>query len=151
MNKIEQHFEIYPLVVLLIAVTSCTHDNDITTQPQELDGTYTLVSENDQSVPTDPFAPDGCCMTLSGKLLLEGNSYSLSTTYQNKNNGIIFANSEYGIFSRSGNTLSFVRKGGGEYPYLLGPGTADGDTITLLHGDEGPGSNQIRAVFRRQK
>jgi len=27
--------------------------------------------------------------------------------------------------------------------------SADQDTVTLLYGDEGPGSNQIRATFRR--
>jgi hypothetical protein len=39
----------------------------------------------------------------------------------------------------------------GEFSYLLGPGTvsADNSTVTLLYGDEGPGSDQIRATFRR--
>jgi hypothetical protein len=34
---------------------------------------------------------------------------------------------------------------------LVAAGTvsADGHTLTLLYGDEGPGSDQIRATFRR--
>lgn len=58
-----------------------------------------------------------------------------------------------GTYSREASTLSFTRTGGGGegFPYLLGPGTisGDGDTISLLYGDEGPGSDQIQATFRR--
>jgi hypothetical protein len=49
---------------------------------------------------------------------------------------ITFDNSEQGMYTRQGNTLSFTRTGGGGegLPYLLGPGTvsADQDTVTLL-------------------
>jgi hypothetical protein len=78
--------------------------------------------------------------------------YDLRTSHRNKNNGITFDNSEQGTYTRQGNTLSFTRTGGGGlFPYLLGPGTVseDGDTVTLLYGDEGPGSDQIRATFQR--
>jgi hypothetical protein len=36
-------------------------------------------------------------------------------------------------------------------PLTLGPGSvsADQDTVTLLYGDEGPGSNPIRDTVRR--
>lgn len=58
-----------------------------------------------------------------------------------------------GTYTRQGSTLSFTRTaGGGEgFPYLLGPGTvsSDRDTVTLLYGDEGPGSDQIQATFSR--
>jgi hypothetical protein len=123
------------------------------TAPGPLDGTFTLVAENDQPLPSDPSAPFGCCLTLSGSLSLTATTYDLQTSHQNKNNGIIFDNSEQGTYTRNGNTLSFTRaSGGGEgFPYLLGPGTvsADGETVSLLYGDEGPGSDQIRATFRR--
>jgi hypothetical protein len=123
------------------------------TAPASLDGTYTLVSENGQPLPSDPGAPDGCCLTLSGSLTFAGSSYDLHTTHRNKNTGSTFDNAEQGTFVRTGSTLAFTRTGGGGagFPYLLGPGTvsADQTTITLLYGDEGPGSNQIRATFRR--
>jgi hypothetical protein len=129
---------------------SCDGDS---TAPLPLDGTYTLVAENDQPLPSDPSAPFGCCLTLSGSLTLTAATYDLRTSHRNKNNGTLFDNSEQGTYTRQGNTLGFTRTGGsGEgFPYLLGPGTmsADGDTVTLLYGDEGPGSDQIRATFRR--
>jgi hypothetical protein len=129
---------------------SCGGDG---TAPTSLDGTYTLVAENGQPLPSDPSAPFGCCLTLSGSLTLMGATYDLHTSHQNKNNGILFDNSEQGTYTRQGNTLSFTRTGGGGegFPYLLAPGTvsADGDTVTLLYGDEGPGSDQISATFRR--
>jgi hypothetical protein len=122
------------------------------TAPSLLDGTYTLVSENDQPLPSDPGAPFGCCLTLSGSVTFTAGTYDLRTSHRNKNNGITFDNSEQGTYSRQGNTLSFTRTGGGGegFPYLLAPGTvsADQQTVLLLYGDEGPGSNQIRAVFR---
>jgi hypothetical protein len=123
------------------------------TDPPPLEGTYTMVAENDQPLPSDPSAPFGCCLTLSGSLTLTPDTYDLRTSHCNKNNGITFDNSEQGTYTRQGNTLSFTRTGGGGegFPYLLGPGTVspDGDTVTLLYGDEGPGSDQIRATFRR--
>ena len=123
------------------------------TGPTPLEGTYALVAENDQPLPSDPSAPFGCCLTLSGSLSLTGTTYDLRTSHRNKNNGITFDNSEQGAYTRNANTLSFTRTGGGgeNFPYLLGPGTvsADGDTVTLLYGDEGPGSDQIRARFQR--
>ena len=123
------------------------------TDPGPLEGTYTLVAENDQPLPSDPSAPFGCCLTLSGSLILTATAYELRTSHRNKNNGITFENSEQGAYTRQGNILSFTRTGGGgeSFPYLLGPGTVstDSDTVTLLYGDEGPGSDQIRAVFQR--
>jgi hypothetical protein len=122
------------------------------TSPPGVEGTYTLVAENDQPLPSDPSAPYGCCLTLSGSLTLTAATYDLQTSHRNKNNGITFDNSEQGTYARQGNTLSFTRTGGdGEFPYLLSPGmvSADGDTVTLLYGDEGPGSDQTRATFER--
>jgi len=123
------------------------------TAPTPLEDTYTLVAENDVPLPSDQGAPDGCCLTLSGSVTFTGTSYDLRTSHRNKNTDITFDNSEQGMYTRQGNTLSFTRTGGGGegLPYLLGPGTvsADQDTVTLLYGDEGPGSNQIRATFRR--
>jgi len=131
-------------------VLSCDGD---TTGPAPLDGTYVLVAENGQPLPSDPSAPAGCCLTLSGSLTLTPAAYDLRTSHRNKINGIEFDNSEQGTYARQGNTLSFTRTGGGGegFPYLLAPGTvsADGRTVTLLYGDEGPGSDQIRAVFQR--
>ena len=135
---------------ITFAALSCNGDSSA---PTPLDGTYTLVAENDQPLPADPSAPFGCCLTLSGSLTLTAATYDLRTSHRNKNNGIMFDNSEQGTYTRQGNTLSFTRTaGGGEgFPYLLGPATvsADGETVTLLYGDEGPGSDQIRATFRR--
>ena len=139
------------LVPALVLMAAACGGN--TTAPQGIEGTYALVSENDDPVPSDPSAPFGCCLTLSGSLALTATEYDMRTSHRNKNNGIGFDNAEQGTYSRSGNTLSFTRTaGGGEgFPYLLGPGTisGDGDAITLLYGDEGPGSNQIRAIYRR--
>ena len=121
--------------------------------PTALEGTWTLVAENDQPLPSDPSAPFGCCITLSGSLELTATAYDLRTSHRNKNTDLVFDNSEQGTYTRSGNTLSFTRTGGGGegFPYLLGPGTvsADGQSVTLLYGDEGPGSDQIRATFER--
>jgi hypothetical protein len=123
------------------------------TGPVLLDGPYTLVAENDQPLPSDPGAPDGCCLTLSGSVTFTGTRYDLRTSHRTKNNNITLDNSEQGMYTRQGNTLSFTRTGGGGegFPYLLGPGTlsANEETVTLLYGDEGPGSDQIRATFRR--
>ncbi len=135
---------------LVLMAVACGGDG---TAPQSIEGTYELVSENDDPVPSDPSAPFGCCLTLSGSLVLTATEYDMRTSHRNKNNGISFDNSEQGTYTRSGTTLSFTRTaGGGEgFPYLLGPGTisGDGNTIALLYGDEGPGSNQIRATYRR--
>jgi len=123
------------------------------TAPRPPAGTYALVSENGQAMPSDPSAPDGCCLTLSGSLTLTTAMYDLRTSHRNKNNGLEFTNSEQGTYARAGDTLRFTRTGGGGegYPYLLAPGTVspDGDTIVLLYGDEGPGSDQTRGVFVR--
>ena len=138
------------LASIVFLALSCDGDS---TAPAPLDGSYTLVAENDQALPSDPGAPDGCCLTLSGSVSFTTGTYDLRTSHRNKNNGITFDNSEQGTYTRQGNTLSFTRTGaGGEgFPYLLGPGTvsADNATVMLLYGDEGPGSNQIRATFRR--
>jgi hypothetical protein len=138
------------VVSIALVVGSCDGSG---TAPIPLEGTYALVAENDQPLPSDPSAPFGCCLTLSGSLTLTATTYDLRTSHRNKNNGITFDNSEQGTYSRQGNTLSFTRTGGGGegFPYLLGPGTvsADGDSVTLPYGDEGPGSDQIVATFRR--
>ena len=141
--------ELLGLALSLLAL-SCGGDG---TGPGSLEGTFTLVRENDQPLPTDPFDPVGCCVTLSGTLTLTTTTYDLRASYRNKNNAILFDNSEQGTYTRQGRTLTFTRTGGGGegFPYLLAPGTvsSDGQTITLLYGDEGPGSNQIEGVFRR--
>lgn len=131
-------------------ITAC--DGDVT-GPDSILGTYTLVEENGQPLPADPVAPYGCCLTLSGSLTFTSGTYDLRTSHRNKNTGVTFNNSEQGHYTREGDALSFARTAGGGVglPYLLGPGTVsqDGATVTLLYGDEGPGSNQIRATFRR--
>ena len=122
------------------------------TGPTSIEDTYSLVAENDVPLPSDHGEPDGCCLTLSGSVTFAASTYDLRTSHQNRNNGLTFDNSEQGTYTRQGNTLSFTRTGGdGAFAYLLGPGTvsADQDTVTLLYGDEGPGSDQIRATFTR--
>jgi hypothetical protein len=120
--------------------------------PGSLDGVFALVAENDRPLPSAHGEPSGCCLTLSGSITFRGAGYELRTSHRNKNNGITFDNSEQGTFTRQGNTLIFTRTGGAAegFPYLLGPGTvsADQQAVTLLYGDEGPGSDQIRALFR---
>ena len=137
------------VTMLAFAATSCGDG----TAPAPLDGSYTLVSENDVPLPSDHGEPSGCCLTLSGSLTFTAAAYDLRTSHRNRNNGITFDNSEQGTYTRQGRLLSFTRTGGGGegFPYLLGPGTlsADLDTVILLYGDEGPGSDQIRATFRR--
>jgi hypothetical protein len=107
--------------ILLIA-SSC---DDGSTAPPQVEGTYTLVAENDQPLPSDPSAPFGCCLTLSGSLTLTATTYDLRTSHRNKNSGAGFENSEQGTYTREGNALSFTRTGGGgeSFPYLLGLGT----------------------------
>lgn len=138
---------------LLFAVTVLAIACDGSTGPADIVGTYRLVEENGQVLPSDPSAPDGCCLTLSGSLILTATTYDLRTSHRNKNNGIEFDNAEQGTWTRQGDVLAFTRTGGGDerFPYLLGPGTVtdDGDTVTLLYGDEGPGSDQTEAIFRR--
>ena len=123
------------------------------TAPHGLEGSYTLTTENDQALPSDPSAPFGCCLTLSGSLTLTNTTYDLRTSHRNKSTGITFENAEQGTYTEQGNALSFTRTGGGGegFPYLLGTGqvSSDGDTIMLLYGDEGPGSDQIRGTFER--
>src|SRR5918999_4495816 len=139
------------ILIASIVLIACSGDGG--TGPTSIEGTYPLVAENEQPLPSDPSAPFGCCLTLSGSLSLTATAYDLGTSHRNKNNDITFENSEQGTYTRQGNTLSFTRTGGGGegFPYLLGPGTvsADGTSVTLLYGDEGPGSDQIRATFRR--
>lgn len=137
-------------VVTAGVLLACGGDS---TGPGRLAGTYALVSENGQPMPFDPSAPYGCCLTLSGSLALTTTTYDLHTSHRNKNNGLEFENSEQGTYVRQGDTLRFTRTGGGGegYPYLLAPGAVspDGDTIVLLYGDEGPGSDQTRGTFVR--
>jgi hypothetical protein len=143
----------HALIGAVLLSTACAREDDPTGPSAEpVAGTYDLVSENGRALPSDPSAPYGCCRTLSGSLTLSASTYDLRTTHRNKNNGITFENSEQGTYTRDGNTLAFTRTGGGGagYPYLLGPATVDGATVTLLYGDEGPGSDQIRATFRRR-
>lgn len=108
-----------------------------------------MVSENGEPLPSDPVAPAGCCITLSGMLELDGGEYTLRMTFRNKVNGMVFSNVETGTFEVDGGDLSFEMREFSLAPFLLGPGTVNGDTITLLYGDEGPGSNQRRGVFVR--
>ena len=140
------------LLTALVALASWSCHGG-TTAPAPLEGTYTLVEENGQPLPSDPSAPYGCCLTLSGSVTFTANTYDLRTSHRNKINGITFDNSEQGTYTRQGSTLTFTRTGGGGegFPARLGPGSvsADGTSVTLLWGDEGPGSNQIRGVFRR--
>jgi hypothetical protein len=137
------------VAVLAFGVASCGDG----TAPSLIDSPYTLVSENDVPLPSDQGEPSGCCLTLSGSLTFTATTYDLRTSHANKNNGLTFDNSEQGTYTRQGAVLSFTRTGGGGegFPYLLGPATLSSglDTVVLLYGDEGPGSDQIRAAFRR--
>ncbi|HET8634229.1 MAG TPA: hypothetical protein VFL88_08790 [Gemmatimonadales bacterium] len=121
--------------------------------PSDITGVYTLVSENGQALPSDPSAPFGCCLTLSGSITLTVTTYDLRTSHRNKNNGLEFDNAEQGTYTREGHTLHFTRTGGSSdgFPYLLAPGQLSdgGGTLTLLYGDEGPGSDQTEAVFTK--
>jgi len=122
------------------------------TGPTPLEDTFALVAENDVPLPSDHSEPDGCCLTLSGSVTFTATTYDIHTSHRNKNNGLTFDNSEQGTYTRQGSTLTFTATGSGpDFGYVLGPGTvsADENTVTLLYGDEGPGSDQIRATFTR--
>ena len=142
---------VHLLVALaMLALPGCGDANG----PSSVTGFYRLVSENGQSLPSDPSAPFGCCLTLAGDLTLGDDlTYALHTSHRNKNNGLEFENSEQGTYVRSGRNLTFTRTGGGGvgYPYLLAPGrvSSDGQTVRLQYGEEGPGSDQIIGIFRR--
>ena len=150
-----------PLATALLALTAmaCANGRAVgATAPvasEAVVGTWTMVAENGQALPSDPSAPYGCCITLAGTLAFTATTYDLRTSHRNKVNGMLFDNSEQGTWTRDGRTIRFTRTGGGGagYPYLLAPGelSADGRTLTLLYGDEGPGSDQTRGVFRRQE
>lgn len=135
------------IVASLLLIASCTNGP---TAPADIAGTYTLVSENGNPLPSDN---GSCCLTLSGTMTLTAGGYELRTGHRNKVNGQTFENSESGTYTRSGNTLTFTATGfgGSGFPYLLAPGelSADGRSLVLRYGDEGPGSNQVVAVFRR--
>lgn len=137
------------IAVLALATGGCGGESG----PSDVTGSYTLVMENGQALPSDPSAPFGCCLTLSGSITLTATTYDLRTSHRNKINDIEFDNAEQGRYTREGTTLTFTRTGGSTdgFPYLLAPGklSDDGGTLTLLYGDEGPGSDQIEAVFDR--
>lgn len=139
------------IAALTLACVACGDE----AAPSDLTGSYTLVSENGQPLPSDPSAPFGCCLTLSGSITLTATTYDLRTSQQNKNNGIEFDNGEQGTYTRDGNTLHFTRTGGSDegFPYLLAPGKLSngGSKLTLLYGDEGPGSDQTEAVFTKDE
>ena len=139
--------------LLSFATAGCNGTVRVSGGAEPLVGTYTMVEENGQPLPSDPSAPYGCCITLSGSLTFSVSDYELRTSHRNKVNGMLFDNSERGTWVREGRTIRFTRTSGGGagYPYLLAPGqlSVDGLTVTLLYGDEGPGSNQIRGVFRK--
>ena len=133
---------------LAFAVMACGDG----TGPASIEDTYSLVAENGVPLPSDHGEPDGCCLTLSGSVTFTATTYDLRTMHRNKNNGLTFDNSEQGTYTRQANTLTFTATGGdGVFGYALGPGTvsSDQDTVTLLYGDEGSGSDQIRATFTR--
>jgi hypothetical protein len=120
------------------------------TAPASLEGVYVLVEENGRPLPADSH---GCCITLSGSLVFRENTYELRTTHRNKINGIVSENGESGTFVLDGRETVFTRTAGSGVgpPYLLAPGrvSEDGSAVTILYGDEGPGSDQTEAVFRR--
>ena len=121
--------------------------------PAPLAGTFALVAENDDPMPSD-FGLGGCCYTLAGSITFDEGWYDIRSMNRNRTTGTEFMNSEQGTFTRDGATLSFTRTGGGgaNVPWLLGAGTlsADGESLVLLYGGSGPGSNQIRGTFERQ-
>lgn len=142
-----------PVVALLAFAALACSGSPTDPGPGSIVGAYAMVEENGQPLPSDPSAPYGCCITLAGSITFAASAYDLRTSHRNKVNGMLFDNSEQGTYVLEGRTIRFTRTGGGGagYPYLLAPGTvsADGRTITLLYGDEGPGSDQTRGVFRR--
>lgn len=137
-------------LALAVAALAC---GDSTVAPKDPAAHYELVEENGHPLPTNPVDPYGCCLTLSATLTFGSETYELHGFYRNLSTGDEFENIETGTYTRDGATLYFTRTGGSGLgsPYLLAPGTlSDGNaTITLLYGDEGPGSNQIRGVFKR--
>jgi hypothetical protein len=149
MRQTFMHAAYAALAVLALTSNGCGDEAG----PSDLTGSYTLVSENGQSLPSDPNAPFGCCLTLGGSITFTATTYDLRTSHRNKNNDLEFDNAEQGTYTRDGNTVHLTRTGGsGEgFPYLLAPGQLShgGRTLTLLYGDEGPGSDQTEAVFTR--
>ena len=140
-------------VLALVCATTVLGCSDDPAGPNPPETTYTLESENGDPVPSDPSAPDGCCLTLNGTLVLFDDTYEVVTHHRNKNTQGEFENSEQGTWTQAGNTITFTRvSGGGEgFPYLFGPGqlSDNGARLTVPYGDEGPGSDQIIAVYRR--
>ncbi len=141
------------LALTVLACNAASPASEPELEPAALEGTYALVADNGQSLPADPSAPFGCCLTLGGSLSFTATAYEIRTSHRNKNNGIVFDNAESGTYALEGGMVHFTRTGGaGEaFPYLLAPGrlSADGNSLTVPYGDEGPGSDQSEFRFQR--
>jgi hypothetical protein len=134
------------LLMLVVVAAGC---GTSVTESGGFPGTYVLVSENGESIPTDPDGP-GCCVTLGGSITFAASTYDLRGSYRNRSNGLTFENEEQGSWTRDGATIHFTPTAFHEFPFLLDDGTVEGNRVILLYGDEGPGSNQIRGVYERR-
>lgn len=110
-------------------------------------GTYDLASLNGQPLPYDPGL--GCCIYLSGRLILTEDVFEISITSRNKNNQIVSAVTGSGTFAVAGTALTF-QQSKGDIAFSLHNARVSGSTITLAFGGDGPGAaDQFRAVLVR--
>ena len=117
--------------------------------PEPVPSTYVLQSLNESALPYDHEGL-GCCTYLSGELRLQDGHYTISLTARNRNTGLTFTVSEWGIYALDLPEISFTPEGYQVQPLLLDVGIAADPVIRVKLGGEGPGSpDQFRAIFVR--
>jgi hypothetical protein len=133
---------------LFVLATGCS---DWISPPVPLGGQYALIAENGKALPSDPFPPNGCCLTVQGVLTFGDSTYALTVTYQDKASPFGFSNTETGRYLRQHYTVTFTRTGGSglNLPFVISPGTIslNGDTVSFRYiGDP---TNEVHAIFHR--
>ena len=115
--------------------------------PGGVAGTYQLVELNSQPLPYNDLA--GCCIYTAGSLSLTASGYTVSITFQNKNNATGGSVNEEGTYTANGSALFFQRTGGNFTMYFYNA-TLTGRTIRLQLGGSSAGAgDQFAAAFRR--
>jgi uncharacterized lipoprotein NlpE involved in copper resistance len=119
---------ILAMVVAAIALMACSND-DKTTEPASIAGTYTLQSVNGTLLPVANPASEGGGSAVSGQITLTGSgTYSGSVTFVGNAFGTSFAFS--GTYVRSGNTLAMHDSGGDN-----DTATIDGSKLTYVESE----------------
>lgn len=115
----------------------------------DVEGVYDLQRMNGSPLPYDHESL-GCCTYLSGELVLERESYTISLMARNRNTSLIFTAREWGRYQPTASSLTFAPDSFEVAPFLLDVGTISVDSIQVALGGEGPGSpDQAQTLFVR--